>query len=103
MYLSLTDKYFATSKTTDFPLPYVSFSGSLGNTEHSEPVKIGVLGFDYEKYDYLINDGKLYRYMGASEDGTLFQYTKFLGNFKIDSVDLPYRLINEAKQIVCGK
>lgn len=103
MYLSLTNKHFATSKITDFPLPYVSFNCSLGNTVHSESVKIGVLGIDYEKYDYLINDGKLYRYMGTSEDGILFKYAKFLGNFKIESVDLPYRLVNEAEQVVCGK
>lgn len=103
MYLSLTDKYFATSKITDFPLPYVSFSGSLGNTEHSESVKIGVLGADYEKYDYLINGGKLYRYMGAYEDGRLFKYARFEENSNIDFVDLPYQIINEAKQIVCGK
>ena len=103
MYLSLTDKHFSISKLTDFPLPYVPLRGSLDNTEHSESVKIGVLGADYEKYDYLINDGKLYRYMGVSEDGILFRYARFLGNFNIDFIDLPYQIINEAKQIVCGK
>ena len=103
MYLSLTNKHFAMSKVTDFPLPYVPFDCSLDNTEHSESVKIGVLGADYEKYDYLINDGKLYRYMGVSEDGILFKYARFEGNFNIDLIEIPYQLINEAKQVVCGK
>lgn len=103
MYLSLTDKRFAMSETTDFPLPYAPFTSSLDGREHSESVKIGVLGVDYEKYDYLINDGKLYRYMGVSEDGILFRYARFLGNFNIDFIDLPYQIINEAKQIVCEK
>lgn len=103
MYLSLTKKHFAVYKIADFPLPYVSYSGRLGNTEHSESVKIGALGVDYEKYDYLINDGKLYRYMGACEDGINFKYAKFLGNFKVDFIEIPYQLVNEAKQVVCGK
>lgn len=103
MYLSLTKKSSVVYKITDFPLPYVPFNCSLGNTEHSESVKIGALGVDYEKYDYLINDGKLYRYMGVSEDGILFRYTKFRGNFNVDFVDLPYQLVNEAKQVLCRK
>lgn len=103
MYLSLTNKRLAMSKIADFPLPYVPFSCGLGHTEHSESVKIGALGVDYEKYDYLINWGTLYRYMGACEDGINFKYAKFLGNLNIDFVDLPYQLVNEAKQVVCGK
>lgn len=103
MYLSLTDKRFAMSETTDFPLPYAPFTSSLDGMEHSESIKIGALGVGYEKYDYLISGGNLYRYMGDYENGRLFKYARFLGNFKIDSVDIPYRLINEAKQVVCGK
>ena len=103
MYLSLTKKGFALSKIADFPLPYVPFSGSLGNTDHSESVKIGALSVGYEKYDYLINEGKLYRYMGAYEDGILFKYARFEGNFNVDFIEIPYQLINEARQIVCRK
>lgn len=103
MYLSLTKKGFALSKIADFPLPYVPFSGSLGNTEHSKSLKIGALDVEYEKYDYLINEGKLYRYMGAYEDGILFKYARFEGNFNVDFIEIPYQLTNEAKQIVCGK
>ena len=103
MYISLTGKRFAMSKIADFPLPCALFRGSLGNTEHSESVKIGALGVDYEKYDYLINDGMLYRYMGAYEDGRLFKYARFEGNSNIDFIEIPYRLINKARQVVCGK
>lgn len=104
MYLGLTDnKYFDMSKIADFPLPYAPFILSLGNTEHSESVKIGVLGVDYEKYDYLINDGKLYRYMGLDEKGKRFRYTRLMGDHVYDTVEITYRLVNEAKQIVCEK
>lgn len=103
MYLSMTFTGFSVATHIGFPLPFVTLSGSLDSIDHSESVKIGALGVDYEKYDYLINKGKLYRYMGVSEDGILFRYAKFLGNFNIDFIDLPYQLINEANQIVCGK
>ena len=103
MYLSLTNKYFAMTKITDFPLPYAPFNCSLGNTEHSESVKIGALGVAYEKYDYLINDGNLYRYMGLNEKGNRFRYVRLMGNHVYDTVEIPYQLINYAKQIVCGK
>ena len=103
MYLSLTKKGFALSKIADFPLPYLSFSGILGSTEHSESVKIGALGVVYEKYDYLINDGMLYRYIGACEDGILFKYARLEGNFSVDFIEIPYQIMNEARQIVCGK
>ena len=103
MYLCLTGKRFATSEIAGFPLPCAPFKGSLGNTEHSESVKIGALGTDYEKYDYLINDGKLYRYMGAYDNGIFFKYARFDGNFNLDFIEIPYQIMNEARQIVCGK
>lgn len=103
MYIRLTGKRFAVSEIADFPLPCAPFRGSLGNVEHSESVKIGALGVDYEKYDYLINDGKLYRYLGAYDNGIYFKYARFEGDFKVDFIEIPYQIMNEARQIVCGK
>lgn len=103
MYLSMTSTRFSVTTHKGFPLPFVPLSGSLDNTEHSKSLKIGALGVDYEKYDYLINEGKLYRYMGAHEDGILFKYARLDGNFKVEFIEIPYQLINEAKQIVCGE
>ena len=103
MYLCLTGKRFATSKIAGFPLPCAPFKGSLGNTEHSESVKIGALGVDYEKYDYLINDGMLYRYLGAYDNGIFFKYARFDGNFNLGFIEIPYQIMNEARQIVCRK
>lgn len=103
MYLCLTSKPYARFKRTDFPTPYAPFSHSLDNTEHSESLKIGALGVGYGKYDYLINEGKLYRFMGEYEDGILFKYARLDGNYKVEFVEIPYQLINEANQITCGK
>lgn len=103
MYLCLTSKGFAMCNIADFPLPYAPFAHSLDHTEHSESLKIGAVGVDYEKYDYLINEGKLYRYVGAYEDGILFKYARLDGNFNVEFIEIPYQLMNEANQITCGK
>lgn len=104
MYLGLTSTEFVSIPIRDYPVPVMLLSDPLAGAEHSASVKIGDFGIvRYEKYDYLINKGKLYRYMGAHEDGIHFKYARFKGNFKVDFVDIPYRLVNEARQVVCEK
>lgn len=104
MYIGLTGTEFVSIPIRDYPVPVMLLSDPLAGAEHSASVKIGDFGLvRYEKYDYLINNGKLYRYMGACEDGINFKYARFKGNFKVDFVDIPYRLANHARQVVCGK
>lgn len=103
LYLALTGARFALMRIEDFPFPIVPMRVRLDGIEHSTSVKIGAPGICYEKYDYLINGGKLYRYMGAYENERLFRYARFEGNSNIDFIALPIKLRNLAMQVVCGK
>ena len=103
MYISLTDGGYTLTTISAFPLPVVLVSNSLGLVEHTASVKIGVLGTEYKQYDYLINDGKLYRFMGLADDGKLFKYARFMGGNDIGLIEIPYKLRNYAKQAACEK
>lgn len=104
MYLSLTGTTFASVRIKDFPVPVILLSDHLDRVEHSSSVKIGAFGLvRYEIYDYLLNDGKLFRYMGAHEDGIHFKYARFNGYGDIEFIETRSRLINFANQITCGK
>lgn len=86
-----------------FPRPVIPLSDPLYNVEHTSSVKIGNLGVLYEKYDYLINKGKLYRFMGLTEDQKFFKYARFEGNSKVEFIEVKTKLLNYAKQVVCEK
>lgn len=102
-YISLTDGGYILTTISAFPLPVVLVSNSLGLVEHTASVKIGVLGTEYKQYDYLINDSKLYRFMGLTDDGKLFKYARFMGGNDIGFIEIPYKLVNYAKQAACEK
>lgn len=103
LYLNLTGERFSLMRLEDFPCPVVPLCVRLDGIEHSASVKIGAPGICYEKYDYIISNGTLYRYMGHTEDKKLYKYERFMGNGKINSVVLPIRLRNLAMQVTCGK
>lgn len=101
MYISLTGGEYILTTLSAFPLPVVLVSKSLGLVEHRASVKIGALGYEYKQYDYLINNGALYRFMGWGDDGKLFKYARFMGWNDIDFIEIPYKLRNYAKQVPC--
>lgn len=103
LYLALTRKGFALMRLEDFPLPVVPLCVCLDGIEHSASVKIGAPGIGYEKYDYIISNGTLYRFMGPTEDKKYYKYGWFMGNRKIGSIVLPIMLRNQAMQVLCGK
>lgn len=104
MYLSLTSTMFTSTRIKGFPQPVILLSDRLGGVEHSASVKIGAVGNDrYVLYDYLINDDKLFRYMGFSENGKLFKYARFNGNGNIEFIETKSRLKNYVSQITCEK
>lgn len=104
MYLSLTGTEFCSVNVKDFPAPVIFLSDRLSGVEHSASVKIGDLGYDrYDIYDYLINDNKLFRFVGFSEDGKLYRYAKLNGNGNVEFVETQSRLMNYANQITCEK
>lgn len=103
MYIGLTGSEYLLTIIRDFPLPVVLLSDNLGGVEHTSSVKIGALGTKYNQYDYLINNGKLYRFMGLSDNGKRFKYAMFKGGDEIDFVEFPQPLRNYAKQVSCEK
>lgn len=104
MYLSLTGTEFCSVNVKDFPAPVIFLSDRLSGVEHSASVKIGDLGCDrYDIYDYLINDNKLFRFVGFSEDGKLYRYAKLNGNGNVEFIEYRSRLTNFANQITCEK
>lgn len=103
MYISLTSNEFNLTVVGNFPMPVVILSDPLSLVEHTASVKIGRAGTLYVKYDYLINGGKLYRFMGLNEDGKFFKYAKFTGGDDIDFIEVKTKLRNYAKQVVCEK
>lgn len=103
MYISLTSNDFNLTDVGNFPMPVVILSDPLSRVEHTASVKIGRAGTLYVKYDYLINGGKLYRFMGLNEDGKFFKYAKFTGGDNIDFIEVKTKLRNYAKQVVCKK
>ena len=103
MYISLTSNEFNLTLVGNFPMPVVILSEPLAHVEHTASVKIGRAGTLYAKYDYLINGGKLYRFMGLTEDGKFFKYAKFTGGDDIDFIEVKTKLRNYAKQVVCEK
>lgn len=94
---------FILMSTNDFPHPVILLSNPLHCVEHTSSVKIGSLGMQYEKYDYLINEGKLYRFMGLSEGQKFFKYARFGGNSKVELIEVKNKILNRANQITCEK
>lgn len=101
MYISLTSNDFILTVVDNFPVPVVLLSGTIGSVEHGASVKIGKTGTQYVKYDYIINEDKLYRFMGLTEDGKYFKYARFVGD--IDFIEVKNKIRNYAEQVVCEK
>ena len=103
VYISLTISGFLSGTLSDFPLPVVLLSDTIGLVEHAASVKIGKTGTQYVKYDYIINEGKLYRFMGLTEDGKSFRYARFMGDGDVDFIEVKNKIRNYAEQVVCEK
>lgn len=103
MYIRLTGDLFKPVSIDGFPLPLIPLSKPMSGVDHTFSVKIGQPFDAYEKYDYLISDNILYRYMGMAEEKKLFKYNKFMGQMKVESLELPKKLFNQALQITCEK
>lgn len=103
VYIGLTTKEFCTCTLNDFPLPVILLSEPVGFIEHAASLKIGKTGTLYVKNDYIINRGKLYRFMGLTEDGEFFKYAKFMGCGVIDYIKVTTKIRNYAEQVTCEK
>lgn len=84
-------------------LPSRSFGLSvtpLNKGDRATSMKIGKYGASYEKHDYIITRGNLYRYMDATPGGHV--YARFEDNGKFTKVVTEHKIFNEAIQYVKG-
>lgn len=104
-YICLTNNSdgFILTEINDFPHPVLLLRSPLDYVEHTASVKIGNLGVWYEKYDYLIHKGKLYRFMGLTEDQKFFKYARFKGNSMVELIEVKNKILNQAYQKTCEK
>lgn len=72
----------------------------LGKENHAVSMEIGKYGVAYEKHDYIITHGNLYRYMDSTPEGHM--YMRFEDNGKFTKVVTEHKLFNEAIQYVKG-
>lgn len=86
-----------------YPKAILPKKSPIGNENHIHSVKIGAAGAGYVKYDYIINDGVLYRYFGfdwARQVHSYKAFSRFDSILHIDSIDM---IRNEAEQKTCEK
>ena len=74
--------------------------GTLKNEGHAVSMEIGRYGLAYEKHDYIITHGNLYRYMGDSPEGHV--YTRFEDGGSFTKVVTEHKLFNEGVQHAKG-
>lgn len=74
--------------------------GSLSCEDHPVSMEIGNYGVSYEKHDYIITHGNLYRYMDATPEGHV--YMRFEDGGSFTKVVTEHKIFNEAIQYVKG-
>lgn len=73
---------------------------TLGGEDHAVSMEIGNYGLAYEKHDYIIAHGRLYRYMDDSTEGHV--YMRFEDGDSFTKVVTEHKIFNEAIQHVKG-
>jgi hypothetical protein len=73
---------------------------SLGKEDHAVSMEIGKYGVAYEKHDYIIAHGNLYRYMDSTPEGHV--YMRFDDNGKFTKVVTERKIYNQGLQHVKG-
>lgn len=76
------------------------YENPLDGIYHAVSMEIGAYGKSYEKNDYIITYGHLYRYMGKSPEGHV--YMRFEDNGVFAKAVSQYKLFNDAVQYVKG-
>lgn len=84
-------------------LPSRSFGLSvtpLNKEDHAVSMELGTYGVAYEKHDYIITHGNLYRYMDATPEGHVYMRFEDGGGFT--KVVTEHKIFNESIQHVKG-
>ena len=104
-YICLTnnDDGFILTEINNFPHSVILLSDPLNFVEHISSLKIGNPGIGYEKYDYLIHKGKLFRFMGVTEGQKFFKYARLDGDSNVQFIEIKTKIQNQANQITCKK
>lgn len=76
------------------------YENPLDGVYHPVSMEIGKYGVTYEKHDYIITQGNLYRYMGAAPEGHV--YMRFDEDGEFTKVVTKGKIYNEAIQYVKG-
>ena len=76
------------------------YENPLDGVYHSMSMEIGKYGVAYEKHDYIITHGNLYRYMDATPEGHV--YVRFDEGGEFTKVVTEHKIYNEAVQYVKG-
>lgn len=72
----------------------------LNREDHAVSMEIGGYGVSYEKHDYIITHGNLYRYMDGTPEGHV--YMRFEDGGSFTRVVTEHKIINQAIQHVKG-
>lgn len=72
----------------------------LSGEDHAVSMELGTYGVSYEKHDYIISFGHLYRYMGATPEGHV--YMRFEDDGSFTKGVSKNKIFNEAVQHVKG-
>ena len=103
VYLDLGKSHVWGYLDCDRAMPRRSFglyNVSLNAGDHAISMEIGNYGVSYEKHDYIITHGNLYRYMDDTPEGHV--YMRFEDNGKFTKVVTEHKIFNEAIQYVKG-
>lgn len=73
---------------------------ALKGEDHATSMEIGTYGMMYEKHDYIITQGNLYRYMDATPKGHV--YMRFEDGGKFTKVVTEHKIFNQGIQHVKG-
>lgn len=76
------------------------FGTTLNQEDHAVSMEIGSYGLSYEKHDYIITQGNLYRYMDDTPEGHV--YMRFEDDGSFTKVVTGHKIFNQAIQYVNG-
>lgn len=98
--LGMSSKWFYTGRAWMPKRAFGMGGGTMQGRDHETSMEIGKHGVSYEKHDYIITHGNLYRYMDSTPEGHV--YMRFEDGGKFTKVVTEHKIFNEAIQYVKG-
>lgn len=99
VYLHITGMLnWSYTEFSGYPSSTFMMTKASGRENHIHSVKIGSAGTDYVLYDYLINEGVMYRYFGLDPKRGQY-YKRFDKDGSVNTVYAISKILNEAEQV----